>query len=79
MELFETFGEIFRPELKPTHRLCRYCDCFHEQVGDFCSKECEDNYKWEYEQEFYKQNREQDAEHTLWLLTQQTTEAPQEN
>ena len=63
--IFETLGRIFSPngELpKPTHRLCRYCDCFHEQEGDFCSEECEQGYKLEYEQEFYKQNREQETE-----------------
>ena len=65
MSLFETFGRIFSPngELpKPTHRLCRYCDCFHEEIGEFCSEKCEQGYKWEYEQEFYKQNREQETE-----------------
>lgn len=65
MSLFETFGRIFSPngELpKPTHRLCRYCDCFHEEIGEFCSEKCEQGYKWEYEQEFYTQNREQEAE-----------------
>ena len=63
--IFETLGRIFSPngELpKPTHRLCRYCDCFHEQEGDFCSEESEQGYKWEYEQDFYKQNREQETE-----------------
>ena len=66
MSLFETFGRIFSPngELpKPTHRLCRYCDCFHEEIGEFCSEKCEQGYKWEYEQEFYtSQNREQETE-----------------
>ena len=63
--IFETLGRIFSPngELpKTTHRLCRYCDCFHEQEGDFCSEECEQGYKWEYEQDFYKQNREHETE-----------------
>ena len=68
MSLFETFGRIFSPtgeltETKPTHRLCRYCDCFHEEIGEFCSEKCEQGYKWEYEQEFYtSQNREQETE-----------------
>jgi hypothetical protein len=68
MSLFETFGRIFSPtgeltETKPTHRLCRYCDCFHEEIGEFCSEVCEQGYKWEYEQEFYtSQNREQETE-----------------
>ena len=55
------FGKTLKP--KPTHRLCRYCDCFHEQEGEFCSEACEQGYKWEYEQEFYtSQNREQETE-----------------
>lgn len=54
--IFETLGRIFSPngELpKPTHKLCRYCDCFHEiKIGEFWDEKCEQGYNWEYEQDF---------------------------
>ena len=65
--IFSTMGYLFSPtgELPKveTHKMCRYCETFHDKEGEFCSTECADNYEWEYQQEFYtSQNREQDTE-----------------
>jgi|JI7StandDraft_1071085.scaffolds.fasta_scaffold152626_1 hypothetical protein len=71
MDIYSTLGYIFSPtgelpKVEPkveTHKMCRYCETFHDKDGDFCSIECADNYEWEYQQEFYtSQNREQDTE-----------------
>jgi hypothetical protein len=54
-------NELDESEFEVELRACKYCAAYHNEDSEFCCEECEQGYKWEYEQDFYtSQNREQE-------------------